>query len=555
MTRQCLHQKMFSLFLLTTVFTTACAGTDILLKPQYTTGKPIGVVAIEGAEIPNAAYVPLMLAFQKACEPEFSVYISIPSFILDCPNPPQIAGKIADARKALFAAMGTSTDTKVIGFAHSLGAVFLQDYVFKNPNQFAAQFLTGAALGRKYRNGSTGTTAYPVPTMAIDGSLDGLYRVTRQAETYYHQVLHPNAAASPDDFPVVIFEGVTHMQFASGTPPSNVAKNDLKPEVSYAQAYTLISDVMSDFLRSQLNSDAKARAAISAQVMNTGTLLQPLILALEQEGYHHFQEPCNSDYQMPAKCAAYPQYPSNNIKRKPQSSSCTCGTPFSAIAQAVMGTSSESPLFPSSITISSVDAVHAVSEITPIHLPHIWSNCSDPKSTCSIQVTTVTQPIYSDLDSLDTGFYYQSASELRVKLKSRQSLLLAAGVNPSLIQFNATDTAGYNCAKINQASYDWALKNAGTKAKARYTKIGEPLVMGKDIFLSNAGPAWIWNPMEYKETTQGTTKVTNVYAPSSHTPVDYPLKAAAGFHYCKVLSPARAMEWIYIDGLRNKGGL
>ena len=124
-----LHQKMFSLFLLTTVFTTACAGTDILLKPQYTTGKPIGVVAIEGAEIPNEAYVPLMLAFQKACEPEFSVYISIPSFILDCPNPPQIAGKIADARKALFAAMGTSTDTKVIGFAHSLGAVFLQDYV------------------------------------------------------------------------------------------------------------------------------------------------------------------------------------------------------------------------------------------------------------------------------------------------------------------------------------------------------------------------------------------------------------------------------------------
>ena len=98
--------------------------------------------------------------------------------------------------------------------------------------------------------------------MAIDGSLDGLYRVTRQAETYYHQVLHPNAAASPDDFPVVIFEGVTHMQFASGTPPSNVAKNDLKPEVSYAQAYTLISDVMSDFLRSQLNSDIKRQTIL-----------------------------------------------------------------------------------------------------------------------------------------------------------------------------------------------------------------------------------------------------------------------------------------------------
>ena len=25
-----------------------------------------------------------------------------------------------------------------------------------------------------------------------------------------------------------------------------------------------------------------------------------------------------------------------------------------------------------------------------------------------------------------------------------------------------------------------------------------------------------------------------------------------GFHYCKLLSPARAMEYIYIDGLRAK---
>ena len=24
-----------------------------------------------------------------------------------------------------------------------------------------------------------------------------------------------------------------------------------------------------------------------------------------------------------------------------------------------------------------------------------------------------------------------------------------------------------------------------------------------------------------------------------------------GFHYCKVLSPAMAVEWMYVDGLRN----
>lgn len=26
---------------------------------------------------------------------------------------------------------------------------------------------------------------------------------------------------------------------------------------------------------------------------------------------------------------------------------------------------------------------------------------------------------------------------------------------------------------------------------------------------------------------------------------------SAGYHYCKLLSPARIMEWIYVDGLRR----
>jgi hypothetical protein len=39
------------------------------------------------------------------------------------------------------------------------------------------------------------------------------------------------------------------------------------------------------------------------------------------------------------------------------------------------------------------------------------------------------------------------------------------------------------------------------------------------------------------------------------TPIDYKIQAAAGFHYCKLMSPAKAIEWILIDGLRETRSL
>ena len=39
------------------------------------------------------------------------------------------------------------------------------------------------------------------------------------------------------------------------------------------------------------------------------------------------------------------------------------------------------------------------------------------------------------------------------------------------------------------------------------------------------------------------------------TPTDYFIQSAAGFHYCKVLSPFRAMEWMYVDSLFEADGI
>jgi hypothetical protein len=381
----------------------------------------------------------------------------------------------------------------------------------------------------------------------LDGTLDGLYRVSRQAETYYHYQLHAtNPTEATTNFPVVVYEGVNHMQFASGTPPFLVKKSDLKSEVDEVTGHSMMANTINSFMQqhhsasTNMNSDA-ALASLQSEIDQTGKIVAPLIAALEQEAFIHFKPACNSDYPMP-DCPAYPRYPSKQQGTTPQRE-CVCGTPWvQAVAQDTMA-----GFEADGVKVVATDAVHSVSDVTPIHLPHLWSNCSS-ESGCTLNVTTVTQPIYSSLDGLDTGYSYTSASELRVKLKSREAMWTAAGRKD--VNFTQTDVLPSLCAEINKKAVQWALDNAGATAKARFAKNGEPLQMGDDIFKGNVGPLWIYNSLKYNE-AKDKSSVT-VDAPCSHTPINYSIKSAAGYHYCKLLSPGRAMEWLYIDSLRAK---
>ena len=51
----------------------------------------------------------------------------------------------------------------------------------------------------------------------------------------------------------------------------------------------------------------------------------------------------------------------------------------------------------------------------------------------------------------------------------------------------------------------------------------------------------------YDKKSDGTTEVK---APLMKFSIDFPIKLSAGFHFCKVLSPARALEWLYVDSLK-----
>ena len=69
--------------------------------------------------------------------------------------------------------------------------------------------------------------------------------------------------------------------------------------------------------------------------------------------------------------------------------------------------------------------------------------------------------------------------------------------------------------------------------------IGESIYMTKNSYSQLPTPylqnRWLLH-------IQSTAMVTDVTA---HIYPD-----SAGFHYCKLLSPAKALEWMYVDGLR-----
>lgn len=99
----------------------------------------------------------------------------------------------------------------------------------------------GGGIMRDHRtnNNATGLTEweFPLPTLTLVGSKDGLYRVTRAAEGYFHQYLNVDPSQK-GRFPMDLLIGGDHGSFMDESMlPSFVVNHDLRPEMSQATAY------------------------------------------------------------------------------------------------------------------------------------------------------------------------------------------------------------------------------------------------------------------------------------------------------------------------------
>jgi hypothetical protein len=160
------------------------------------------------------------------------------------------------------------------------------------------------------------------------------------------------------------------------------------------------------------------------------------------------------------------------------------------------------------------------------------------------------------------GFAAATAKEIRVKMKSRQLFSMHTTDPNASFDLDAVESV---CKKINMEAYKWGLGRVSEKARDRFETYRVPMVFEEDTFpLLPMGPLWINDALDLTEKTVkdglfGKERyVLSVKSTSFKTSQDgwetklYP--DSNGYDYCKLLSPARVVEWIHTDGLRRGMG-
>merc|ERR1719191_1056211 len=79
------------------------------------------------------------------------------------------------------------------------------------------------------------------------------------------------------------------MQFASGAPPPNVAKNDLVAEIEAAAAHEAVGALAADFFARRLGF--REAGALAASVAAARTFFATVVDAFELEGSRRFNAP------------------------------------------------------------------------------------------------------------------------------------------------------------------------------------------------------------------------------------------------------------------------
>jgi hypothetical protein len=562
------------------VLSVACAD-DVILSPSPLKKGPVSVIYFaQGADIETEQYRKIMTSLQEAVD--FPLWVGIAQSPMNTApiGLSAVMGKLSKKMEAL----GMKAEY-TFQSGHSLGGAMTPDYVAgalqEAPGSIDAMVLMASFMTRKFKTGATPEgrpqVEFPVPSLTVSGELDGLCRLTRIAEALYTQVsFAADPAAATLYMPVTVVPGMNHMEFASGEAPEFVKQSDLQAEVTEDEAQAAAVKDIAAFMGSIVYPGRTEYASFLAQrVAESVRFVQPIVDSLLMEGYEQFLPACY--------CETLDEYGYPRFGTCVSTPACNGGVRWTQeFSQPLMG-----GLADRGVSLAVADSIHRVTETDPdCHHPHLHGAqgddtanagdgttppiCPTPDGSCTLNITTVTEPVYhsgGEVDiwrihyqpkNLDTGYLPIAAAELRTKLKSRQSIWNAAGILDA--NYTELDLDLEGCMEINQAAIDWALATVSETTRARYEQYGQKLTVVQDTGTCAAGPCWIWDRLKFtRDNEANSATVQSVYLAEPNENL-FPcgeqkkIPCTAGFHYCKVLSPARAVEWMYVDGLRNKLG-
>eukprot|EP01062_Namystynia_karyoxenos_P062603 TRINITY_DN55499_c0_g1_i1.p2 TRINITY_DN55499_c0_g1~~TRINITY_DN55499_c0_g1_i1.p2 ORF type:complete len:512 (+),score=193.15 TRINITY_DN55499_c0_g1_i1:66-1538(+) len=156
----------------------------------------------------------------------------------------------------------------------------------------------------------------------------------------------------------------------------------------------------------------------------------------------------------------------------------------------------------------------------------------------SVNGSAVAVDVYSYNWPFDGATAEVGAMIVGCKLASRQRVRQQLGMSTPT---DPSDT----CMALNQGALDLATKTLPAATTQRWKKQGKPMLFGPDFTVTmDIGPLWLKKDPKYDETPESLT----LSVPTLNTTIKSML--FPGVHYCKLLSPAHAAEWVMVDSLK-----
>ena len=473
---------------------------------------------------------------------EQDVWISIPKVFMDAPNSMTLPGLVRNALTELQEA-GYNGD-KVYLAGHSLGGVFLPDIVRSNDamDTLSKDDILGfIRLGAFQQRNDDDNGGSDKRQLTICGSLDGMVRASRIAEDIQRNVV---IKGNSDDVKLhhstVLVDGMNHFAFLNGQTPFMKKFRDLEAEISQSRASEIVGTTIAEFIDAEI-SPQKAQSLLR-RIDETQQYLRPMMEAMELEGSYHVHVP---NFEDEGKAGANFEDQHSQWSANAQDD----------IAPELLGgykyTTTKNEIHRSWF-------INPFAEV-PFYHPKVKKTTDEPSSSgcvanyedarpTTIELQTISELVYDVSDRIfDGGFFSNAPTEIRCKFNTRQSILNACGVD---VPFNKDDDEDM-ASKINAKTIEWALSKVPPAVRERYVRHGVQLKAGKDL-PKRSGPSWIWTGLTFRSgIDEDGRECKFLDSPTMNTPLDHPIPSVGGKFYCKLLSPSKALDWIYTDSLRR----